>query len=584
MRKTKIVLIALVIFLIQTLIIPTYTEALTLVDIAYNEGKAVGESYGKTYGQKDYINEQKSNWQKIYTEEEKKVINDYNLNQETVTYRFYFLRGFKEAFQLGYENEYRAINTDTKKTTYEIGLDHGGMFGSIGGEIYGREDYYEGKANDWKKQMPSDILIRREYSLSNDTDKYVEGFLLGYKIAFEESYTNAYREANVDTNKSPKENGILHGKEMGFEFGAMIGKIDFTDKKNNSWEKAIPSNLDLMIKYNLMREVQEYRDGFLVGFKDGFRDGYIASFQEQNTSLGKENINYKSISMLGGELVSTDGIIKLTLDPGTIYEEKYLSIQKDDFPSLYNSSQYIPATNAYVVGIESQSKIISLHNHIMLTSKYYGSARGGIYKLVDGKWIYLYSDIKNGEISTKIDSSSYSGGTYAVLIDDNYKELKDVHTNWAGKEIYTFIRRNYITGYSDKTFRPKENITRAEFITLLSRVMEWDSNSNNSKIKDFNDHGTFGDYANVIDYAVSNGLIKGYTDNTFRPNKLITYTEIELIMQRLPNSVDFKWSEIEEKMMYEKFTRSESLLSKENNITRAEVVYMFYLGQNEGKI
>jgi len=566
------------------MITPIYTEALSTVDIATNAGKAVGESYGRIYGQKDYINGQRSNWQKAYTEEEKRVTDDYNLNQETVTYRFYFLRGFKEGFQLGYENGYRDTNTTTKKTTYEIGLEHGAMFGAISGEIYGRADYYEGKANDWKKQISSEILLKRNYSLSNDTDKYVEGFLLGYRIAFEESYTNIYRQTNVDTNKTPKENGISHGQEMGFELGNILGKIDFADKKNNNWQNAIPSNVELMIKYNLMREVQEYRDGFIVGFKDGFRDAYILSFQDQNTNNGKQNINYKAISMFGGELASTDNIIRLTIGPGTIYEEKYLSIQRGDFPSLNNAGSYIPATNAYIVGIENQSKTTSLHNNVMLTSKYYGSPRGGIYKLVNGTWRYLYSNIKDGEIFAKIDSKSYSGGTYAVLIDNNYKELKDVHSNWAGIELYTFIRRNYITGYSDNTFKPEANITRAEFITLLSRVMEWNTNVSHDIIEKFSDYNTFGVYKNVIAKATSIGLINGYTDNTFKPSKVINYQEIEWIVQRLPNNSNFKWDEIADKMMYEKYTRSKSILSKENNITRSEVVYMLYHLQNEGKI
>lgn len=584
LRGAKVILIILAIFVVQTLIAPVYTEALNLVNIAYNEGKAVGESSGQIYGQKDYINGQKSNWQKAYIEEEKRVIDDYNLKQETSTYRFYFLKGFKEVFQSSYENGYRDVNRDANKTLYDIGKGHGEVFGAISGEIYGRKDYYEGKVNNWKRRIKSDTFIIREYSLNNDTDKYAEGFLLGYRIAFEQSYNNAYRETNVDVNRSPKENGILHGVEIGFEFGSLLGKIDFSDNKSNNWESALPSNLDIMIKYNLMKEVQEYRDGFLVGFRDGFRDGYIESFQYENISLGKDNINYKSIAMLGGELVSADGIMKLIIDPDTIYEEKYISVQKHDFPSGHNVKLYVPVTNSYIVSIESQPKTIDLHNSIMLTFKYYGSERGGIYQLIDNKWRYLYSNIKNEEISTKIDSKSFDGGTYAVFIDNNYKELKDVHNNWAGQEIYTFIRRNYITGYSDNTFKPNKNITRAEFITLLSKVMAWDINIGHEQIKNFIDYNTFGVYGDVIAYARSIGLINGYTDNTFKPSNKITYKEVEWIMERLPNNNRFKWSEIEDKMMYEKYTRSESFFSIKNNITRAETVYMLYHLQNEGII
>lgn len=396
--------------------------------------------------------------------------------------------------------------------------------------------------------------------------------------------TSTYIHTTLDNNLVQIKNGIYHGNKLGYKLGIVQGEIDFADNKNNNWKNALPSDLDIIIEYNLTREVKEYRDEFIGGFKDGFRDGYIEAFQKQNFSLGMENINYKPISMLGGELKSADEIIKLTIDPGTIYEEKYMYIQKGYFPISHNKNSYIPATSSYVVGIGNQIKTTSLHNPIMLTFEYYGSERGGIYELVNNKWRYLYSTIKDGEISTQIDSSTYAGGTYAVIIDNSYEELRDVHSNWAGQEIYTFIRRNYISGYADKTFKPEASITRAEFITLLSRIMNWDNDINHNTIKKFSDYTTFGAYGNVIAKATSLGLINGYSDNTFKPHEEINYNEIEWIIQRLPNNSNFKWDEIADKIMYEKYTRSKGLLSKENSITRAEVVYMLYYLQNERKI
>jgi len=568
------------------MITPISTEALSASEIAYNEGQAVGKSSGKIYGEKDYVNGKRSNWQVAYDIEERIVIIEFDLDKRTSSYRLNFLRGFKEEFKLSYEKAYKDIkdlNDNLNKTIRETGVDHGKIFGAMAGEIYGREDYHAGKFNNWKTRVPTEILIRRQYSLDNDTDKYAEGFILGYKNAFEESYTSTFRQTNIDNNRTPKENGTLHGVEMGFELGSVLGQIDFADKKNNNWQNVLPSNVDIMIEYNLMREVAEYRNGFLGGFKDGFRDGYIEAFQNANMDLGKDNINYQVIAMLGGQVSSSDDIMKLIVDPGTFYEEKHLSVQKGDFP-VFNNNSYITVTNSYTIGIGNQNKTINLHNAIMLTFKYFGTERGGIYEFVDKKWRYLYSDIKNGEVSARLDSTTYSGGTYAVLIDNDYKELKDIHSNWAGQEIYTFIRRNYISGYEDRTFRAESNITRAEFITLLSRVMNWDTNVSHDIIEKFSDYNTFGVYKNVISKATSIGLINGYTDNTFKPNRVITYQEIEWIVQRLQNNNNFKWSEIEDKMMYEKYTRSKSALSKDNNITRAEVIYMLYHLQNEGKI
>lgn len=584
MIKIKVILIAMIILLTQSVIVPINSQALSLSDRAYNEGKSVGQLYGRIAGETDYINGDTSNWRKALDDEEENIIEQYNLDEESRSYRLYFLNGFEDEFELAYEDGYRKDNTDINKNSYYVGVNHGQNFGSMDGEIYGKKDYYDGKDNDWKSQIPSELYIIKKYALNNDSDRYKKGFLYGYKSSFEKSYVNAYREVNVESNMASRENAVIHGTEIGFELGSMLGEIDFIDNKTNDWQRAMPSNYEIINEHDLHKEDEEYGDGFLSGFKDGFRDGYIESFQNKNISTGKENINYQSISNKGGILASSDDIVEFIVEPGTIYDQKYMSIKKQDFPSSYSTSPYIPASNSYVINIENELRTASLHNKIMLTFEHYGSERSGIYQLINNEWRYLYSKLSNGKISAKLDVDSYIGGTYAVLIDKDYIELKDVHINWAGKEIYTFIRRKYITGYKDRTFRPESNITRAEFITLLSRVMKWNNNINHSVINKFNDYDTFGMYSDLIAKATSIGLINGYPDNTFKPNNNISYQEVEWIIQRLPLNNDFNWDNIADKMMYEKYTRSDSLKSKENHITRAEVVYMLYNLQNQRKI
>lgn len=584
MIKIKVILIAMIILLTQSVIVPINSQALSLSDRAYNEGRSAGQIYGRIAGETDYYNGDRSNWRKAHDNEEENVIEEYNLEEESRSYRFYFLRGFREEFESAYENGYREDNEDINRNSYDAGINHGENFGSIDGEIYGRKDYYNGEDNNWKNQFPSESYIINKYALNNDSDRYEKGFLYGYKTSFETSYVNAYRNANVESNTAPRENGTAHGEEIGFELGSMLGEIDYSDNKTNDWQRAVLSDFEIISKYNLYKENIEYRDAFLSGFKDGFRDGYIEAFQSKNIDNGKENINYETISMEGGEVISSDGNVSLLIELGSIYKEKYISILKQDFPSLYATAPYTPLSNVYTINIENESSDMSLHNNIMLTFKYCGSDRGGIYKLVGNEWRYLYSDINKEEISTKIDMDSYNGGTYAILIDEDYTELKDVHINWAGKEIYTFIRRGYITGYKDRTFRPESNITRAEFITLLSRVMKWNNNTKHDVISNFNDYNDFGLYGDIIAKATSIGLINGYPDDTFKPNNQISYQEVEWIMQRLPKNSNFKWENIADKMLYEKYTRSDSIENRKNNITRAEVVYMLYNLQNQRKI
>lgn len=45
-------------------------------------------------------------------------------------------------------------------------------------------------------------------------------------------------------------------------------------------------------------------------------------------------------------------------------------------------------------------------------------------------------------------------------------------SEWARKEIMTFVKKQYIKGYEDHTIQPHKNITRAEIVTLLQRVMK----------------------------------------------------------------------------------------------------------------
>jgi len=57
-------------------------------------------------------------------------------------------------------------------------------------------------------------------------------------------------------------------------------------------------------------------------------------------------------------------------------------------------------------------------------------------------------------------------------------------SNWAKDALDTFIINGYITGYSDGTIKPKGNITRAEFVTILNRI--------------FAEIATSGIYTNII--------------------------------------------------------------------------------------
>lgn len=90
-----------------------------------------------------------------------------------------------------------------------------------------------------------------------------------------------------------------------------------------------------------------------------------------------------------------------------------------------------------------------------------------------------------------------------------------------------------IGGYPDGTFKPQNNITRAEFakiaVYMLGKQDAAALSSNSTKFKDVaKDNWAAG----VINVATNEGIIKGYPDGTFKPDANVSYAEAVTILVR----------------------------------------------------
>ncbi len=108
------------------------------------------------------------------------------------------------------------------------------------------------------------------------------------------------------------------------------------------------------------------------------------------------------------------------------------------------------------------------------------------------------------------------------------KELfNDILNHWAKDDILKMASMGYAKG-SNGMFRPEENITRAEFVTLMVRVLGTESlGTLNTSFADVNESDWF---ANYVSIAASNGYVKGYENGQFKPNSPITREEIASII------------------------------------------------------
>jgi hypothetical protein len=109
--------------------------------------------------------------------------------------------------------------------------------------------------------------------------------------------------------------------------------------------------------------------------------------------------------------------------------------------------------------------------------------------------------------------------------------FNDIDNHWAKSEISTMSNKGYVNG-NNGMFRPNDSITRAEFVSMMVRILDIESENANSSFTDVNSSDWFA--PNVL-AAVKNGMIKGYEDNTFRPHDPITRQEIGTIIGSILN-------------------------------------------------
>ena len=102
--------------------------------------------------------------------------------------------------------------------------------------------------------------------------------------------------------------------------------------------------------------------------------------------------------------------------------------------------------------------------------------------------------------------------------------------DWYNTAVSTLSSMGIITGYPDGTFRPNAAITRAEFAAIAAR---FDSNGDKTTAK-FSDIATHW-AKDEISIAYNNGWITGYPDGTFGPQRDITRAETMTLVNRVLN-------------------------------------------------
>jgi len=114
---------------------------------------------------------------------------------------------------------------------------------------------------------------------------------------------------------------------------------------------------------------------------------------------------------------------------------------------------------------------------------------------------------------------------------ESMADFADTKGHWAEKEIGLLAGKGIIKGKADGMFEPDANITRAEFIALITRALGYGEDSQYTL--PFADVSEKDWYYKPIAIAYNNGLVSGKSDKEFEPKGNITRQEMARIISNI---------------------------------------------------
>ena len=118
---------------------------------------------------------------------------------------------------------------------------------------------------------------------------------------------------------------------------------------------------------------------------------------------------------------------------------------------------------------------------------------------------------------------------YTVTVNQGFHFSDIDEDDWYYDNVMDAANNGYISGMGDGTFAPTQATTRAQFASMIANAMGYEADPDVASM--------FPDVADdfwgkaAINFCAQNGIITGYDDGTFQPNKAITRQEAASILR-----------------------------------------------------
>lgn len=122
-----------------------------------------------------------------------------------------------------------------------------------------------------------------------------------------------------------------------------------------------------------------------------------------------------------------------------------------------------------------------------------------------------------------------------------FKDAADIPF-WASGKVAAAVEAGLLNGYPEadgtKTFMPNKQVTRVELATILSRVVTQKLGAQTPAASTFTDLSSIPAWGlDGVNIAADKGLVNGYPDGTFMPEKAVTRAEASAMIDRLLKAI-----------------------------------------------
>ena len=239
----------------------------------------------------------------------------------------------------------------------------------------------------------------------------------------------------------------------------------------------------------------------------------IAPKNFEKTSFEYDIINVKTGDVEKSVTLKADSSVRVMVTGGT----EYMVVPKNlEVPGYIVTTTSTPDSATVTSDKIGNVSVDFTHIYVvgLNTEDHYAYIRG--YE--DGT-IRPEGNITRAEVATIFYRLLSSEALAAFKTTEN--TFTDVDSDaWYNLSVSTLAKAGVISGYPDGSFNPNGKITRAELVSIATRFFTT-IEVGDSKFEDIGGHWA----AKAIDEAYIKGIIKGYSDGTFRPDQAVTRAE-----------------------------------------------------------